>query len=51
MVNGDVKYSMRNTVNNVATATYGGRWVLDKSRGSVHTLYKRLTTMLYLKLM
>ena len=40
-----VKYSMGNVVNNNEVTTYGVRWTLDSSRGSLHRLYKCRTTI------
>ena len=44
---GDVKYSIKNIVNNIVVTMYGGKKVLEIWRGSFLKVYKCLTTMLY----
>ena len=36
----DVKYSIGNRVNNIVTTTYGARWVLDLSKGTLFCVIK-----------
>ena len=42
----DIRYSIGDTVNNIAMTLYGAEWVLD-DWGSLHKIYEYLTTMLY----
>ena len=42
----DVKHSIGNIVNNIIITMHGLRWVLDLLGGTLHKLYKCLTTTL-----
>ena len=44
---GDVKYSIEDTVNNIAIIMYGARLILELLEGSLCRLGNCLTTMLY----
>ena len=47
IVNGDIKYSIGDTVNNIVIAVCGARWVLEISGGTICKVYDWLTTMLH----
>ena len=44
---GDVKYSLGNIVSNIVITTYGARWALNSSGGTLCKVYDCQTTMLY----
>lgn len=44
---GDVKYTIGNTVSNTIIIMYGAGCILELSGGSLHKVYKCLTTTLY----